>query len=320
MSSGPSWVKEAIARGNEFHYRKQSPLWHNLRNIGLFSAIVAVCAVAFAGARFWASWGYVPLASALLGLCFFTLIILVIHEASHDMFVIRTDRKRARPWNRAFGWMASIPFAINYARHWEEGHQTHHLHPLEPDDPQDEQNGFTGAPLGWMIVKMLFVPGYVMRWNPSRQYHTHRFRVPAAVAFWVLVLAAAVWFVGDARPIVMLVSALGVVGALNQLKTSMEHGGAIAHEPDRNFRSRTSLFPLRSVLMPLNISLHFEHHLNYCVPWYLLPSYHRALRPIVPPALWPVFWNTRVLDQLRGRFDGVPADARLTDARDADVA
>lgn len=34
--------------------------------------------------------------------------------------------------------------------------------------------------------------------------------------------------------------------------------------------------------MPLNISLHFEHHLNYCVPWYDLMKYHQQLQVIVP--------------------------------------
>lgn len=90
----------------------------------------------------------------------------------------------------------------------------------------------------------------------------------------------------------------------------MEHGGGIGGEENRNFRSRTSLFPLRWLIMPLNISLHFEHHLNYNVPWYLLPSYHRALREIVPAPLQPEVFNTRVWDQLMGRLGRLPDHAR----------
>ena len=88
---------------------------------------------------------------------------------------------------------------------------------------------------------------------------------------------------------------------MNQVKGSLEHGGELANEPNRHFRSRTSLFPLRWLVMPLNISLHFEHHLNYCVPWYLLPAYQHALREIVPPEVAAELFNTRVWDQLMGR-------------------
>ena len=34
--------------------------------------------------------------------------------------------------------------------------------------------------------------------------------------------------------------------------------------------------------MPLNISLHFEHHLHAGVPWYQLGAYHRALQERLP--------------------------------------
>lgn len=310
MASGPSWLRRAIACGNAFHYRKQRPWWHNALNVGCLLGLLASVVATVGLGRLVRSWAYVLPAGAALGVSFFALIILVIHEASHGMFVIHADRRRALAWNRLFGWLVSVPFAINYARHWEEGHHAHHLRPLEPDDPQNEQNGFTGAPLAWMLVKMLLIPGYVMLWNPSRRYPTHRFRVPASVAFWLVTVGLAVYALGDARPVAMLVLGLGVVGALNQLKTSMEHGGPIALEENRNFRSRTSFFPLRWLLMPFNISLHFEHHLNYCVPWYLLPSYHRALRAVVPAPLWPEVWNTRVLAQLAGQIGGLPEAVR----------
>ncbi len=100
---------------------------------------------------------------------------------------------------------------------------------------------------------------------------------------------------------VAIVFGFGVLGALNQIKGSLEHGGAIGFERNRNLRSRTSLFPLRQLLMPFNISLHFEHHLNYCVPWYDLGRYHRILFEGTPEPLRAYIYNTRVFEQLMDR-------------------
>jgi NAD(P)-dependent dehydrogenase (short-subunit alcohol dehydrogenase family) len=77
-----------------------------------------------------------------------------------------------------------------------------------------------------------------------------------------------------------------------------------------NFCSRTSLFPLRWLIMPLNISLHFEHHLDYCVPWYRLSGYHRAARELVPAPLRPEVFNVRVWEQLMGRVGRLPDPVR----------
>ncbi len=74
-------------------------------------------------------------------------------------FVI-AEGHRARRWNRRFGWLISIPFGINYRRHWEEGHHSHHIHPLEAEDPQTA-NLWTGARFVREFFLMLFVPGYV---------------------------------------------------------------------------------------------------------------------------------------------------------------
>ena len=77
-------------------------------------------------------------------------------------------------------------------------------------------------------------------------------------------------------------------------------------------RSRTSLFPLRRVLMPFNISMHFEHHLNPGVPWYELPRYHAALRGIIPRPLQPAIFNTQLREQLAGRLGRIaPIEQRV---------
>jgi fatty acid desaturase len=224
------------------------------------------------------------------------------------MFVVTKNRDRSKRWNRFFGWLVSIPFGINYLRHWEEGHHTHHIRPVEADDPQTV-NLWTGRRFVREFFLMLFVPGYVFLWNPSRKYKTQRWLGPVNVLFWLT--TSTILCVNDAwLSAIAIVFGFGVLGALNQVKGSLEHGGPIAFEANRNLRSRTSLFPLRHLLMPLNISLHFEHHLNYCVPWYDLGRYHRALSAITPEPLRAYIFNAHVVDQLMGRVGAFPDDVR----------
>jgi fatty acid desaturase len=132
----PRWILDGIAAGNRYHFRRKDPLRHNAINLSALSILLAaVGAVIGAGARVHPAI-YVPLAGLALGVLFFGLIVLVVHEASHEMFVIARTPGRARRANRLFGWLVSVPFSINYARHWEEGHLIHHRSPLTPDDPQ----------------------------------------------------------------------------------------------------------------------------------------------------------------------------------------
>lgn len=304
----PAFILEAIAVGNRFHFRGRNPWLHNLLNVGLALALVALIAGVLAAAPrvHWAV--YLPLAGFALGVLFFSLIILVVHEASHGMFVVSRIRARAATGNRVAGWLVSVPFAINYARHWEEGHRIHHDRPQAPDDPQSEVL-YTGPRLIWMLVRMLFIPGYVFLWNPSRKYRTHRFLPFANALFWIMVGTASARLFGGSSLGALLLG-FQVLGTLNQLKISMEHGGEIGHEENRNFRSRTSLFPLRWLIMPFNISIHFEHHLNQSVPWYALMRYHRAILDIVPEAVQRDLFNEHVRDQLLGRRGGLSPAAR----------
>jgi fatty acid desaturase len=90
-----------------------------------------------------------------------------------------------------------------------------------------------------------------------------------------------------------------VLSALNQLKGALEHGGTIGHDPNPLLRSRSTLLPLRWLLMPFNISLHFEHHLNATVPWYSLPMYHRTVRALVPETERTRYFSRSALASLR---------------------
>jgi fatty acid desaturase len=305
--SQADWIRAAIAAGNEFHFNRKNVAFHNAVNLSVLALLLLATAATVSIAPKIPALIFIPAAGFVFGVFFFAMIILVIHEASHGMFLITRARARSS-WNRVFGWAVSVPFAINYIQHWEKGHHTHHLHPGEPDDPQ-VFNFLTGRSLVLMLLKMVCIPGYVFVWNPSRQYRSGRWLGPASVAFW----CAAAWFTWTfvswtVAPALLL--GLQVLGALNQLKGSLEHGGGIAHEENRNLRSRTSFFPLRWLIMPLNISLHFEHHLNYCVPWYDLHRYHRAILPLVPKLVAAELVHHSAWEQLMGRRGELSTAAR----------
>ena len=106
--------------------------------------------LAVAGAHL-PAWLFVPLAPIPLGILYFGCFVLVVHEASHDMFVVFRDRQRQKRWNRAFGWAVAVVFATHYGKHWEHGHREHHVRPLEPADPQ-QHNILVGRPL---LVRVL---------------------------------------------------------------------------------------------------------------------------------------------------------------------
>ena len=131
----------------------------------------------------------------------------------------------------------------------------------------------------------------------------------AFVAIWATLLTLMGWLYGWPIPLALFLG-IHVLSGLNHVKGSLEHGGEIAREANPFLRSRTTLFLGRRLLMPFNISLHFEHHLNFSVPWYDLPRYHRALAKIVPPEIWAEMVNDQPLEQLTGKLGGLSDRAR----------
>jgi fatty acid desaturase len=234
----------------------------------------------------------------------------VIHESAHQIFLLAEAPRTRRTWNRTFGWLVAAPFGVHYGRQWERGHLQHHLDPIVPGDPQ-AGNRLTGRPLLIVVLGQLLVPGFVL---------VHRFVVRATtglkapgngpvmlvmLAFWGGIFAWSWTAIGWAVPPALMLG-LQLTAALNEIKGGLEHGGEIAFDPDPLLRSRTSLFPLRHVFLPFNISLHFEHHLSSSVPWYRLPAYQAALRGVVPAALHPDIFNRDLLAQLSGRKGRIP--------------
>ena len=306
------WVRAAVLAGHRYHFRHKKPAVHNAINLGALAFLIAAIAGVLFASREVTPAVYVPVAAIAFGLLYFGLFVLVVHEASHQMFLLSRDRHRRRRMNRIAGWCVALLFATHYAKHWEEGHLEHHVRPLEPDDPQ-QHNILTGRELLVRVLANLFVPGFlflertILRTRRAGGKSTSSSGVIVAfVAIWAAIVAASSTLLGWPAALALFLG-IHVLAALNQIKGALEHGGAIGREPDPFLRSRSTFFALRNLIMPFNITLHFEHHLNYSVPWYDLPRYHRDLRAIVPAEVLAGVINERPLAQLSGRLGGASA-------------
>ena len=310
-----AWVYEAIKAGSRYHHRTKTPWRHNAVNLACTALVVGVI-----GTTMWAgqhvAWPlYLPLAAIIFGWAYFGLFILVIHEASHGMFLVGTDRRRAQRWNTMSGWAVSVFFGVHYRKHWAEGHLEHHVRPLEPTDPQRFSLPI-GKALASTALRYFFIPGYLFYDRTvGRKRHkggksaSTRGAIVAFVGIWSVMLPTVTITLGWPVAVAMFWG-LHILAIWNLAKGGLEHGGAIGQEPDPMFRSRTSLFPGRRLIMPFNITLHFEHHLNFTVPWYDLWRFHKELRAIAPPEVWQDVINNRPLRQLQGRMKGLSPAAR----------
>jgi fatty acid desaturase len=320
MQTQPDWIRIAVAIGNQFHYRKRNYYLHNALNLAVLAFLLAcLVGTAWLGARIPALL-YIPFAGLAFGLLYFTVITLVNHEASHRMFMVARNSDRARFWNRAFGWSSCLFFAMHFREDWEKGHhEEHHLRPIE-NDGVIYQHLALGMDLATRCAKILFIPGYMFVYEKLlpqehrlRRTGSTAFLLPTTAVVWAIIATVTTLTINWTVPVAAIIG-LQVAAAQQQIKLSMEHGGRIGKDPNRLFRSRTSLFPLRWLLMPLNISLHFQHHLNYHVPWYDLPRYQRALRGVVPAQVQSLVFNEDVWEQIAGRKDVGVSDCSLSPA------
>ena len=286
----PQWIRQGKKIGNSFHYRQKKTVVHNSLNIVMLTLILAFVGELLYWGTVLTPWLYIPLGAAGFGLAYFMLFVLVVHEASHNMFILLKNLKQARNWNRFFGWLVCIPFGIEYIKHWEIGHKIHHSYPVEANDPQNcPETIYTGNKLFRYLAKVLLIPGYaILRIDYScpaeKEYGSNWWLTLGSVLVWSCSLSLETILLNWQ---VAIASFLGIqiLVVLNTVKITIEHGGAVGRRENFLLRSCSSFFPLRNILMPFNISLHFEHHLNYCVPWYDLVDYHRQVTEIVPPEL-----------------------------------
>ncbi len=312
MSAGTRarWLKDAAAAGNAWHWRTRRPLPHNLLNLGSLTLVAAgyVGAGALAGALPW--WAGLPVGALLMGCLHYCLFILVIHECSHTMFVLLADTERSRKLNHLIGDIAAALVFTNYKQHWEKGHVTHHLRPTEEDDPQNP-DPLDGGRL-YRRYALLLVPLAAFVANPSGKYPIVPARFLSALAFWGLISVGLYQGFGW-QAVAALHLGWNVVVALNLTKIAQEHGSELRHEPDPWLRSRTYRYLLAPLLSPFCINYHFEHHLNFNVPWYLLPAYHREVLRLMPEPLKPYLLTRGMgeyLAQLGGRRPNIPSELR----------
>lgn len=312
LDKSSAWIREAVVAGKKYSIKRKSPLLHNLLNLTLASTLLLImCLVALASQRV-SSWHYLLWAPWVFGWAYFTLFILVVHEASHGMFVTLQNSRWAAGLNRVAGTVVAVFFATDYKKHWEVGHLAHHVRPLEPTDPQ-RHNALVGRALLLRVVACLFVPGFLffertlLRTRQSGgASSSSRGTLVAFAACWSVLLFFVTTFVSAEAALAMFLG-IHVIVALNHIKGSLEHGGELRNNQNPFLRSRTTFFAGRWLLMPLNITLHFEHHLNYRVPWYSLPGYHRELMSIVPSEYSRAIWNHHPLSQLAGRLGPIPS-------------
>jgi fatty acid desaturase len=205
----------------------------------------------------------------------FSLYILVVHEATHRMYLFPLSFV-SRGINEFFPkFLVGLSFQ-SYDIAWKKGHFDHHQKPIAEDDPQNcPRFCHTGLPLGREILKVLIVPGYAFKKQSSCQIQGIAWR--EGVWSWAFILSV-IAVIGNVTSLGVLLLGLNGAMALNLIKVALEHGGDVAARGDYRLRSRSSDFWGRSLLMPFHISLHFEHHYLPRVPWYQLLSLHRELR------------------------------------------
>ncbi len=320
MIRQPEWIKECLKISKKFNYKTKNHFFHNAINLFctfILLAIMAVLTILPLYFQVTITTGiiYFVLGGIILGQAAFGLFILIVHEASHNMYLLSRNSSLQHSLNRLSGWLVCIPLAVNYIKHWEKGHLEHHLRPLEESDPQ-AYNRLTGKKLFKTILGLAFIPGYayVFRYlnkEKSRKGHTNNWLQVCFFIFWISLIVTASLFIHWIVAITY-VFALQVLMIFNQIKGSLEHGGEVAFHENPFLRSRTSFFLLRNFFLPFNISLHFEHHLNFVIPWYNLVDYHKEINQVVPVNLREQIFNTNILEQLKGRLKQINENPNST--------
>ena len=298
--SRPRWALQCAKAGKDFHIQKQAPLQHNLKNM-----LAAVLLWGTAGAilysiPFFPLWLSLPIGGILLGCCFFGHFILIIHECSHNMFLLGDSTAQTKKLNRTIGRIASVPFFTAYVKHWEKGHVTHHIKPCEAEDPQNP-DPLDGKRLFYRLLCIWLIPLGCMPFNPSRKYNGGLWRVLSGALCWAPVIALLLTHSWASAAAVYI--GFATVASLNLLKIAQEHGSGLADEFDPLLRSRTYFYPLQFLFSPFFIHYHFEHHANFNVPWYLLPRYHKAIQELVPVELKSYYFHRDYINQMLGLKD-----------------
>lgn len=295
--SRPRWALQCAKAGKDFHIQKQAPIPHNIKNLIAALLLWGTAAAIVLGLPFLPIWIGLPIGGILLGCCFFGHFILIIHECSHNMFLLGSSQNQTKSLNHHIGRLSAVPFFTAYVQHWEKGHVTHHIKPCEADDPQNP-DPLDGKRLLYRLLSIWLIPLGFMPFNPSRQYKGGLWRILKGLLFWLPILFALASYSWISAAAVYI--GFATLTSLNLLKIAQEHGSGLADEFDPLLRSRTYFYPLQFLFSPFNIHYHFEHHANFNVPWYLLPSYHKAIQKLVPNELKSFYFHHDYLNQMLG--------------------
>lgn len=274
-------LPRALEISRHFHFEKATPWLHNLTNLFFFSALFFSYLLTLASTFQMASTGAAIIAGVFLGWLTFALVTVVVHEASHRMFLVGP----LSSMNSFFGSLICSPLGVNFKQEWQVGHMVHHNFPLTKEDPQN-CHAPTGARLRNLILKCLFVPFYVFYKVGRAQSTAGIFNCPdtgksknvtlVSVTFWTVIIFLSL----KARtfyPILAMYTSYVVATTMNLVKVALEHGGDLRQQSHPLLRSKSTVFPFVFLIFPFNITVHFEHHLNRHVPWYNLRKLRSAL-------------------------------------------
>ena len=317
----PGWINEGIILGNKFSAHKQNPFVHNLINLFFFFLLSGAILALFWVSNFLSPILYLPLAIIGFAFCIHCSNILVAHEAAHHMFLISKNEKINLFWNRFFGWMVNIPLGIDFHEYYEEGHYIHHRKPVTPQDPE-VCNPRTGSNFFNLAAKNLFIPGYPQIIGILMGKGTD-FECPVGSKskvywkgirrlgfFWGVVLLTILALGWSLLSLLAIFLSFQILAFMRLFMASRQHGGPLKTENNFYLRNQTGLYPFRYFMEPFNINYHFDHHLNFNVPWYLLPKYHRALKEMIPQELQSFLFIKEPWKQISGNAPGIPDSLR----------
>ncbi len=293
------WLRRLVELGRP--YAEHRARWrHNTINLGCLALVLATIPVSAITSAVLPG----PLRALLLGVGFgsliFSLFTLVVHEASHNQFLMLRSPSVRRRWNDLFGWSVCLLFLRDYEVHWRTGHLLHHQRALEDDDPQNcEKYVLEGDALVRKLLKVWLIPFYEFEaYRLWMRGLTDRCPKPEAegslrmgmraLGFfggWALLLA---WPLMQAPWLTFAVAILAFKTAtsLNFLKSSVEHGGGYRAASDPRLKTRGLTFPMKTLCFPFCITpYHWEHHLVPSIPWYRLPSFRKAVQSEIPTSM-----------------------------------
>jgi fatty acid desaturase len=275
-------LKYLLRESRKLEVSKVNRTIHNFVNLGVFLCVSSL----FLGlCHFSTLSNYVLfLSPVIFGIIFFAYFILVVHEGSHLMFLVVKNTRTKRYLNRVFSYpIAALSFQ-DYVEDWETGHLEHHRNPIVGDKRPDPQNCpefiHDKRDLLKEIFKILTRPGYAFFKQNSCVKMDKKFlckRVCLGLLAWGSLLLINITFFKWWLIVPQVLSA-NITMILNLIKVSMEHGGNRRLQKDVFLRSKSSLFLGDKILMPMNIALHFEHHLNMHVPWYQLKRFYKITK------------------------------------------